>query len=88
MLVGRVVRYDVDDYFDACRMCGFGEMVEVVHGAEFRVDVAVVVHIVSAVCQLRRIERLSQMRPRRVFLDMGFVVRLLRCLRGPTRLCL
>ena len=38
-------------------MCGFGEMVEVVHGAEFRVDVAVVVHIVSAVCQLRRIER-------------------------------
>ena len=36
---------------------GFGEMVEVVHGAEFRVDVAVVVHIVSAVCQLRRIER-------------------------------
>ena len=57
MLVGRVVRYDVDDYFDACRMCGFGEMVEVVHGAEFRIDVAVVVHIVSAVCQLRRIER-------------------------------
>ena len=38
-------------------MRGFGERVEIVHGAEFRIDVAVVVHVIAAVGQLGRVER-------------------------------
>ena len=45
-----MVRHDVHDDFDAVGMRGFGERVEIVHGAEFRIDVA-------AVGQLGRVER-------------------------------
>ena len=55
--VGAVVRHDVHDDFDAVGMRGFGERVEIVHAAEFRIDVAVVVHVIAAVGQLGRVER-------------------------------
>lgn len=56
VLVRGVVGDDVHDDLDAGLMRGAGELVEVVHGAELRVDVAVVVHIVAAVGELGRVE--------------------------------
>ena len=52
-----MVGHDVHDDFQAGCMCGGGELVEVVHGAEFRVDVAVVIHVIAAVRQLAGVER-------------------------------
>ena len=57
MPVGRVVRHEVDDYPYAA-LVGRGEQpVEVRQGAEDRVDVAVVGHVVSEVGHRRAIER-------------------------------
>ena len=57
MLVGGVVGHDVHDHFDAGLVRGLGHRVEVVHGAQSRVDVAVVDHVVAAVRQIRGVER-------------------------------
>ena len=57
VLVGRVVRHDVDDHLDAGFMRGGGHRVEIGHGAEARVHVAVVDHVVAAVGQVGRVER-------------------------------
>ena len=55
--VGAVVRNDVDHHFDAVGVRGLGKLVEVVDGSELRIDVAVVVDVIAAIRQLRRIER-------------------------------
>ena len=57
VLVGGVVGHDVHDHFDAGLVRGLGHRVEVVHGAQSRVDVAVVDHVVAAVRQIRGVER-------------------------------
>ena len=57
VLVGGVIGHDVHDYLDAGLMRGFGHGVEVVHGAQSRVDVAVVDHVVAAVRQIGGVER-------------------------------
>ena len=51
-----------------------GELVEIVHGAELRVDVAVVVHVVAAVGKLGRVERAQ---PDGIHAEFGEVVDLL-----------
>ena len=72
--VGAVVRHDVDHDLDAVLVGGLGELVEIVHGAELRVDVAVVVHVVAAVGKLGRVERAQ---PDGVHAEFGEVVDLL-----------
>ena len=57
VLVGGVIGHDVHDHLDAGLMRGFGHGVEVVHGAQSRVDVAVVDHVVAAVRQIGGVER-------------------------------
>ena len=47
---------DIDDDLDIGLVRGFGEFVEIVHGAEFRIDVAVIVDIIPAVGELARVE--------------------------------
>ena len=54
--VGGMVGDDIDDDLDTGLVRGFGELVEIVHRTEFRVDVAVIVDIVPAVGELARIE--------------------------------
>ena len=72
--VGAVVRHDVDHDLDAVLVGGLGELVEIVHGAELRVDVAVIVHVVAAVGKLGRVERAQ---PDGVHAEFGEVVDLL-----------
>lgn len=72
--VGAVVRHDVDHDLDAPLVGGPSELVEVVHGAKLRVDVAVVVHVVTAVGELGRVERAQ---PDGVHAEFGEVVDLL-----------
>ena len=55
--IGAVIRHDVDHDLDVSCVCGLGEFVEIIHGSELRVDVAVIVHVVATVGQLGRIER-------------------------------
>ena len=74
MQVGAVVRHDVDHDLDASLVGGPGELVEVVHGAELRVDVAVVIHVVAAVGELGRVERAQ---PDGVHAEFGEIVDLL-----------
>ena len=52
--VGGMVGDDIDDDLDIGLVRGFGEFVEIVHGAEFRIDVAVIVDIIPAVGELAR----------------------------------
>ena len=49
MPVRGVVRHNVDDHLQADRVQRVGHLVEIGERAEPRVDVAVVVHVVSAV---------------------------------------
>ena len=56
VVVGGVVRDDVDDDADAAGVQGFEHGVEVVEGPQARVDVAVVRHVVAAVGELGGIE--------------------------------
>ena len=72
--VGAVVRHNVDHDLDVSLVGGLGELVEVVHGAELRVDIAVVVHVVAAVSELGRVERAQ---PDGVHTEFGEVVNLL-----------
>jgi hypothetical protein len=57
VLVGRVVRHEVDDDLHAGRVCGGQEVIEVGEGPEERVDVAVVGDVVSGISLGRDVER-------------------------------
>ena len=57
MLVGGMVRHDVDDDLQPGCVRGGGHGVEIIHGAQPRIDVAVIDDVVSAVRQVRRVER-------------------------------
>ena len=72
--VGGVVGDDVHHNLDAVGVRGFGETVEVVHRAQTRVHVAVVVHVIAAVGQLAGVEGAE---PDRVHAEFGQVVDLL-----------
>ena len=75
VLVGRVVRHEVDDHADAAGV-GLGEqLVEVGERAEQRVDVAVVGDVVAGVLLGRAVERAQ---PHRVDPELGEVVELRR----------
>ena len=74
MQVGAVIRHNVDHDLDVSLVGGLGELVEVVHGAELRVDVAVVIHVVAAVGELGRVERAQ---PDGVHAEFGEIVDLL-----------
>lgn len=52
-----MVGNDVDDNLDVRVMQRGDHLVEVFEGADLRVHVAVVIHVVSSVCQRRRVER-------------------------------
>ena len=57
MFVRRVVRYDIDDYLDTGPMRGRSHRIEVIHGTEAWIHVAIVDHVVAAVGQIGWIER-------------------------------
>ena len=56
MQVGGMIGNDVNNDFDTRRVRSLSEFVEIVHRAEFRVDIAVIVHVISAVGELARVE--------------------------------
>ena len=69
-----MIRHDVDHNLDAPLVGGPGELVEVVHGAELRVNVAVVIHVVAAIGELGRVERAQ---PDGIHTEFGEIVDLL-----------
>jgi len=66
-----VVRHDVDDHLEAGVVQRRDQLIEVGERPEPRIDVAVVVHVVAAVRQLRRVERAQ---PHRVDVERRQVV--------------
>lgn len=57
VLIGGIVRHDIDDDFDASFVCGCNHGVEVVHGSQTRIDIAIVDDVVAAVRQVGGVER-------------------------------
>ena len=71
VLVGGMVGHDVDDDSDAGRVRGLGELIEVGHGAELGVHVAVVVHVIAAVGKLGGVEGAQPDGIHAQFLEIG-----------------
>ena len=57
MLVGRMVRHKIQNHLEAAAMDFFEQAIEVFHGAEDRIDAAIIGDIVSKIGHRRRIDR-------------------------------